>query len=209
MVRYTLSQIQKLKNKRPITCLTAYTSNIAKIVDEHVDVILIGDSLGITIYGMKNTQSVTLDMMKIHGKAVVRSTKKAFTMIDMPFHTYQNKKQALRNVKSLLNFTKCQSVKLEIDKTKVDIVSFLVKNNIKVISHIGIIPQKYKDFSKIKFVGRTTKEKEEVLDLAYRLEDAGSSMLLLECIAGKIAEKITKKLQMKKWKVFQEKKIIY
>ena len=96
MAHYTISQIQKLKNKRPITCLTAYTSNIAKIVDEHVDVILIGDSLGMTIYGMKNTQSVTLDMMKIHGKAVVRSTKKAFTMIDMPFHTYQNKKQALK-----------------------------------------------------------------------------------------------------------------
>ena len=167
MKRNSIKNIHQLKNKKPISCLTAYTSSIAKIVDQYVDVILIGDSVGSVLYGMKNTKSVTLDMMKCHGKAVMQSSKKAFTMIDMPYNTYQNKKQALFNTKNLLKYTKCQSVKLEIDKTKVSIVSHLIKNKIPVISHIGVLPQQLTDFSKIKIIGKTTKQKKEMLDLAY------------------------------------------
>ena len=196
MKRNTITQIQKLKNKQIITCLTAYSSDIAKIVDQHVDLILIGDSLGTVVYGMKNTQSVTLDMMKNHGRTVTRSSKKAFTVIDMPYNTYQNRRQALKNSINLINYTKCQSVKLETDKSKIDIVSYLVNNKIKVISHIGVIPQKFRNFNKIKYIGKTIKEKREMLDLACHLEDAGSSLIVLECIASELAKEITTKLSI-------------
>ena len=110
-MRNTIKKIQQLKNKRPISCLTAYSSSISKIVDEYVDIILVGDSLGNAVYGMKNTQSVTLDMMRNHGKAVFQSSKKALTIIDMPFNSYQNPKRALNNARNLLEYTKCQFCK--------------------------------------------------------------------------------------------------
>ena len=116
MKRNSLKKIQKLKNTEPISCLTAYTSSIAKIVDKYVDIILIGDSLGGAIYGHSNTRSVTLEMMMNHGRSVVQSTSRAFTVIDMPYGSYKNKKKALINARKLLNFTKCQSIKLEVNK---------------------------------------------------------------------------------------------
>jgi len=195
-MRNTIKKIQQLKNKRPISCLTAYSSSISKIVDEYVDIILVGDSLGNAVYGMKNTQSVTLDMMRNHGKAVFQSSKKALTIIDMPYNSYQNTKQALNNAKNLLKYTKCQLVKLEIDKKKVSIISHLVKNNIPVVSHIGVLPQQFSNFNKIKILGKTNKQKKEILDLAYQLENAGSSFLLLECIDKMLAKEITKNIKI-------------
>ena len=195
-MRYTIKKIQQLKNKRPISCLTAYSSSIAKIVDAYVDIILVGDSLGNAVYGMKNTQSVTLDMMRNHGKAVFQSSKKALTIIDMPYNTYQNPKRALNNAKNLLEYTKCQLVKLEIDNKMVSIISHLVKNNIPVVSHIGVLPQQFTNFNKIKILGKTNKQKKEILDLAYQLENAGSSFLLLECIDKELAKEITKNIKI-------------
>ena len=125
MKRKSIYFLQKLKNKKKIICLTAYTKSIAQIIDNHVDMILIGDSLGTVIYGMKNTQGVTLDMMMNHGKTVFNSSSKAFTIIDMPFNSYNNKKEALTNAKKLLKFSKCQSVKLETNLKTLDIVNHL------------------------------------------------------------------------------------
>lgn len=180
-----------MKNKRPIVCLTSYTKSITLAVDKHVDIILVGDSLGSTIYGMKNTRSVSLDMMKRHGKAVVNASKKSFTIIDMPYKSYLNKRSAYNNACNLLKFTGCQSVKLEINEKNVGIVSYLTKKRIKIISHIGVTPQDYKDFSKIRAVGRTEKEKNKLIDLALKLEEAGSALLLLECIVKDVAMEIT------------------
>lgn len=196
MRRNSIKTIQRLKNKRPISCLTAYTSSIAKIVDQNVDVILVGDSLGTVIYGFQNTRSVTLEMMKNHGRAVMQSSHKSFTIIDMPYKTYVNKKKALVNAKHLLQFTNCQSVKLETDKTTVPIVSHLVKNKILVVSHIGALPQHFKDFSKIRLIGKTTKQKKDMLGLAHQLEEAGSSLLVLECIERELAKEITESISI-------------
>jgi len=191
MKRLTITDIQRMKNKRPIVCLTSYTKSITLAVDKHVDIILVGDSLGSTIYGMKNTRSVSLDMMKRHGKAVVNASKKSFTIIDMPYKSYLNKRSAYNNACNLLKFTGCQSVKLEINEKNVGIVSYLTKKRIKIISHIGVTPQDYKDFSKIRAVGRTEKEKNNLIDLALKLEEAGSVLLLLECIVKDVAMEIT------------------
>ena len=196
MIRKSIKLIQNKKNKKKITCLTAYTASIAKIIDKYVDIILIGDSVGMAIYGMKNTQGVTLDIMKLHGKTVNKFSNKAFNIIDMPYGTYENKKAALKNAKELLDYTKCQSVKLETHKKDIEIVKHLVKNNIIVVSHIGVTPQKYKNFKKIKSVGKTTKEHDEIYNLAIELEYAGSSLIVLECMKTNLAKKITENISI-------------
>ena len=104
MNKKTIQTIQNQKNQKKITCLTAYTSSIARIVDNYVDITLIGDSLGSTIYGMKNTQHVTLEMMKEHGRAVAKNCKKSFTIVDMPYNTYNSNKKALLNIESMSTY---------------------------------------------------------------------------------------------------------
>ena len=196
MLRKTIKIIQNQKNLKKLTCLTAYTSSVSKVVDKYVDIILVGDSVGTVIYGMKNTQGVSLDMMMNHGKAVFNSSKRSFTIIDMPYLTYKNKREALINAKKILKFTKCQSVKLEANYNTIEIVKYLVKNRINVVSHIGVTPQKYKDFSKIKYVGKSLKDAKEIFNLAIELEKAGTSMIVLECMKEELAKKITKNLKI-------------
>lgn len=196
MIRKSIKYLQNKKNKKKIICLTAYTSSIAHIIDQYVDIILIGDSLGTVIYGMSNTQNVTLDMMLNHGKAVSKSSNNAFTIIDMPYNTYRTKKEALINAKKLLKYTNCQSVKLETDSKTIEIVKHLRKNKINVVSHIGVTPQSFKNFKNIRSVGKNNKEKKEILDLAVNLENAGSSLIVLECIKENLAEEITNKLKI-------------
>ena len=194
MPQLSLSDIQKFKNKKKIICLTAYTSSIAKIIDKYVDIILIGDSVGTAIYGMKNTRSVTLDMMKVHGRTVKNFSNKAYTIIDMPYGTYTNNQQALINACELLDYTKCQAVKLETDEKTIDIVTHLTRNKIKVVSHIGVNPQKYKNFDNIRFAGKDNKEKENIYLLAQKLQHANSSLIVLECMKADLAKKITNSL---------------
>lgn len=184
------------KGIQPITCLTAYSKPLAKILDGRIDLILIGDSVGTTLYGMKNTRSVNIDMMKNHGSSVVNNTKKSMTVIDMPYNTYNNKNQALKNAKDILAFTKADFIKIEADKNNIDIVEYLAKNKIKVVSHIGVTPQKYIDFSKIRSVGKKIKESQELFILAKKLEKAGSKLIVLECISSGTAKKITKTLSI-------------
>ena len=113
------------KRQEPISCLTAYSKPLANILDGNVDLILVGDSLGTTLYGMKNTRSVNLQMMKNHGKAVVSNAKKSMTIIDMPYKTYRNKKEALKNALDILNYTKADFIKIETDNKNIDIVKHL------------------------------------------------------------------------------------
>ncbi len=187
--------IQK-KNNIPITCLTAYSKPLAKILDGKVDLILVGDSVGTTIYGMKNTRSVNIEMMKNHAKAVVKNTKNSMTIVDLPYKTYRNKKEALKNANYILRNTNADFIKIETDLKNVDIVKYLTSNNIKVVSHIGVTPQKYFDFNKIKSVGKDNKGSEELISLAKMLEIAGSKMIVLECISSDTAKKITNALSI-------------
>ena len=194
MPKISYKKILLKKNKEPITCLTAYSKPLAKILDGNVDLVLVGDSLGTTLYGMKNTRSVNLEMMKNHGKAVVSNTKKSMTIIDMPYKTYRNKKEALKNALDILTYTKADFIKIETDNKNVAIVKFLTENKIKVISHIGITPQKFSDFSKIKSVGKNLNESNNLIQLAKKLEDAGSKLIVLECVEMSTAKEITKQL---------------
>ena len=181
---------------KPISCLTAYSPSIANILDGKIDLILVGDSLGSTLYGMKNTQSVTMDMMKNHGAAVNKLIKKSLKVLDMPYKTYENKIDAYKNAKILLNYCKPDLLKLEINKKKLFILKHLVKKKINVISHIGVTPQSYKNFNKIKILGKTSIEKNMLLNLAKESEKLGAKAILLECITAETAKIITENISI-------------
>ena len=187
--------IDRIYNK-PITCLTAYSGSVAKILDGNVDMILIGDSLGSTLYNMKNTQGVTLEMMKMHGKAVTTNVKKSITIIDMPYKSYTTKLKALKSAKELLNYSKANILKLEISKKSIPIIDYLSKKKFNVIAHIGVTPQSYSDFKKIKVVGRNEFESKKLLNLALDAERAGAKAILLECVIESLSKKITSALSI-------------
>ncbi len=181
---------------KPISCLTAYSPSIAKILDGKIDLILVGDSLGSTLYGMKNTQGVTIEMMKNHGAAVNKEIKRSLKVLDMPYKTYDNKIDAYKNAKLLLNHCKPDLLKIEISKKKLVVLKHLVDKKINVISHIGVTPQSYKNFNKIKVLGKTNKEKQKLLKLAKESETLGAKAVLLECITADTAKLITENISI-------------
>ena len=136
-----IEKIIKKKNKSKIICLTAYSKNIALILDKHCDLVLVGDSLGSVLYNYKSTKEVTLETMINHSKSVRLGVKKSIMIVDMPYNTYRNSREALKNVKLVMKKTKCDGVKLEGGKKIISIVKNLTKNKIPVMGHVGILPQ--------------------------------------------------------------------
>ena len=139
-----IKKIIDKKNKSKIVCLTAYSKNIAEIVDNHADIVLVGDSLGSVLYNYKTTRKVNLKMMIEHTKSVRMGVKKSLLVIDLPYNTYRNKSEALKNSKVAIKETKCDAVKVEGGERVQHIVSHLVKNKIPVLGHIGLTPQTVK-----------------------------------------------------------------
>ena len=177
------------KNKSKIVCLTAYSKNIAKIIDKHTDLILVGDSLGSVLYNFNSTRSVTLDMMIKHSKSARQGISNSLMIVDMPFNTYNNPTQALNNCKKIMKLTKCDGVKLEGGLKIIKTIKLLVKNKIPVMGHLGILPQSTK--GKFKSKGKSTKEKKEIIRDSKLLEEAGVFSIVLECVEKKLAKEIT------------------
>ena len=142
----TIKNILKKKGKEPITCLTAYSKSITEIIDKYCDIILVGDSVGMVLYGMKTTRGVKIETMMLHGKAVKSSAKKSLVVLDMPYKTYSNKFVAYKNARKIMKFTKCDAVKLEGGKKIVNIIKYLIKKGIPVMGHIGVLPQTSTNF---------------------------------------------------------------
>ena len=181
------------KNKTKVICLTAYSKNIATILDKHCDLVLVGDSLGSVLYEYKSTKEVTLDTMINHSKSVRLGVKKSLMVVDMPYNTYRNSKEALKNARLVMKKTNCDAVKLEGGKKIISIVKSLVKNNIPVMGHLGILPQTEKKFT---YKGKELIERNRILKDAKLLEDAGIFSVVLECIETKLAKKITEQLNI-------------
>lgn len=181
------------KNKSKIVCLTAYSKKIASILDNHCDLVLVGDSLGSVLYSYNSTKEVTLETMINHSKSVRLGVKKSIMIVDMPYNTYRNPREALRNAKLVMKETKCDGVKLEGGKKIIPIVKNLVKNNIPVMGHVGILPQTDKKFT---FKGKKQKESEKILNDVKLLEEAGVFSIVLECIETKLSKQITKKIKI-------------
>ena len=185
-----IKKIIKKKSKSKIICLTAYSKNIAEIIDNHADIVLVGDSLGSVLYNYDTTRKVTLNMMIEHTKSVRMGVKKSLLIIDLPYNTYRNKSEALKNSKKAIKETKCDAVKIEGGTRVKEIVRHLVKNKIPVLGHIGITPQTTK--GKFKSKGRSEVEKKKLIKDARALEDSGAFGIVLECVYSDISKIITK-----------------
>ena len=179
----------KKKNKSKIVSLTTYSMNVASIIDKYCDFVLVGDSLGSVLYNFSSTKKVTLDMMIEHSKSVRMGIKKSLMIVDMPYGTYRNPKEALKNAKKILSKTKCDAVKLEGGKKIYKIVKNLIKNNIQVMGHLGVLPQSAISF---KFKGKKTIERKNILRDSKLLEEAGVFSIVLECVESSLAKEITK-----------------
>ena len=192
-----LSKIKKIikkKNKSKIVCLTAYSKNISEIIDNHTDIVLVGDSLGSVLYNYSTTRKVSLKMMIEHTKSVKAGVKRSLLVIDLPYNTYRNKSEALRNSKKAIKETKCDAVKIEGGTKVSNIVSHLVKNKVPVLGHIGITPQTVK--GKFRSKGRTDKEKKKLISDAQALEKSGAFGIVLECVYADISKKITRLIKI-------------
>ena len=189
-----IKKIIKKKSKSKIICLTAYSKNIAEIIDNHADIVLVGDSLGSVLYNYDTTRKVTLKMMVEHTKSVRMGVKKSLLVIDLPYNTYRNKSEALKNSKKVIKETKCDAVKIEGGVKVKEIVRHLVKNKIPVLGHIGVTPQTVK--GKFKSKGKTELEKKQLIKDAVSLEQNGAFGIVLECVYTDIAKKITNQIKI-------------
>tara|TARA_B100001996_G_scaffold350079_1_gene309214 strand:+ start:131 stop:913 length:783 start_codon:yes stop_codon:yes gene_type:complete len=188
-----IEKILRKKGKTPICCLTAYSKNMAAILDKHCDIILVGDSLGMVLYGMKSTKEINIDTMILHAKAVKKNSKKSIVVFDMPYKTYTNKILAYKNALMVIKKTKCDAIKLEGGKKIAKIVKHLVKKGIPVMGHIGLLPQHSK---KYKVQGKKLIQKKEILNDAKELSESGVFAIVIECVLENLAKKITNEISV-------------
>ena len=193
MQKLTIKKILNKKNKIPIVCLTAYTKAIAQIVDKYCDIILVGDSLGMVLYGMKTTKEVKIETMILHCKVVKKFAKKSLVVFDMPYKTYENKFTAYKNASRVINLTKCDAVKLEGGKKIVNIIKYLTKKGIPVMGHVGLLPQTSTDF---KVKGKNFFQRKQIYEDATAISNSGVFAIVLECVVENLAKKITKNVSV-------------
>ncbi|WP_140985309.1 3-methyl-2-oxobutanoate hydroxymethyltransferase [Asticcacaulis tiandongensis] len=190
--RLTAPEIRARKGKTPLVCLTAYTTPVAEILDEACDILLVGDSLGMVVHGLPSTIGVTMEMMILHGQAVMRGAKKAFVVIDMPFGSYESSpEQAFQNAVRLLKETGAQAVKVESGPTVHETIAYLTQRGIPVMGHVGLRPQAVNVDGGFKAKGRTAKERDIALQEARDSAQAGAFAIVVEGVAADLAGIIT------------------
>ena len=186
-----IKNILKKKNKTKIVSLTAYSKNIAKILDNYCDIILVGDSMANVLYGLKDTHEINLDTIIKHTLSVKKGVKKSLLVVDMPKGSYSNKNLAKKNAKLIMKLTKCDAVKLESNSKNFDIIKELVSSKIPVMGHIGFTPQFKKKF---KIEGKSISSAKKLLNEAKLIEKAGAFSIVLECLAPNASALITKNI---------------
>ena len=187
-MKNTLSRLYK---KDKLTMITAYDALFAKIFDDIVDIILVGDSLNMSFFGESDTLSATLEQMIYHTKAVCNGAKKAYIVTDMPFGTYNTPQKALESAIKIYKETKADAVKLEGGAEKADTIKLLTDNAIAVVGHIGLMPQFSRSEGGYKVKGKDEFEKEKLLNDAKAIEEAGAVMLVIEGVKEEVAKEIT------------------
>ena len=190
--RFAAPDIAARKGQTPVVCLTAYTAPMAEILDEHCDLLLVGDSLGMVVHGLPNTVGVTLEMMILHGQAVMRGSKHAMVVVDMPFGSYEGAPEtAYDNAARLMKETGAQAVKVESGETIVHNIEYLVKRGIPVMGHVGLRPQAVLVDGGFKAKGREAHERARILDEARSTAAAGVFAIVVEGVAEGLAREIT------------------
>ena len=193
MQKITIKKILKRKNKSPITCLTAYSKNIAQILDKYCDIVLVGDSLGMVLHGFKTTREVKIENMILYAKTVKKFVKKSLVVVDMPYKTYTNKSNAYKNAKKIIKLSKCDAVKLEGGKRVAKTIKYLVDRGIHVMGHIGLLPQSSINF---KIKGKNLVQRKKILEDAVAISKSGVFAIVVECVVEDLAKKITKKISV-------------
>ncbi len=191
--RLTAPDIRARKGGTPIVSLTAYHAHTAAIVDKYADFMLVGDSLGMVMHGMDSTIGVPLDLMIMHGRAVVRGSKQALVVVDMPFGTYEESPaEAFRNAAKIMKETACGAVKLEGGKRMAETIRFLSERGIPVMAHIGLTPQAINTMGGFKTQGRDPSHWPLIKDDARQVAEAGAFAVVLEGIVEPLAAEITR-----------------
>jgi len=190
--RTTAPQITARKGGEPIVCLTAYDAPTAAILDEHCDLILVGDSVGMVVHGLTTTVGVTLDMMILHGQAVMRGSHKALVVVDLPFGSYEDSPlTAFKNASRVMMETGCQAVKIESGSYAAETISYLVERGIPVMSHVGLRPQSMNVLGGFRARGRTKEVADEIIENAIAADKAGSFAVVVEGVSAALAQKVT------------------
>ena len=190
--RVTVPELRDRKGGEPIVALTAYTAPQAKILDPHVDVLLVGDSLGMVVYGLDSTLGVTLDMMIAHGAAVRRGSERACVIVDMPFASYQESPaQAYRNAARVMAETGCAGIKLEGGVEMAPTVEFLVRRSIPVMGHVGLMPQSVHAYGGFKVQGRAEDDGRAIVEDARAVAEAGAFSMVVEGVIEPVGGEIT------------------
>ncbi|CAO3352383.1 3-methyl-2-oxobutanoate hydroxymethyltransferase [Azospirillum palustre] len=193
--RHSVPALRARKGGEPIVCLTAYTAPVARLLDPHVDILLVGDSLGMVVYGLDSTLPVTLDMMIAHGAAVVRASERACVVVDLPFGSYQESKEAaFRASARVMAETGAQAVKLEGGIEMAETVAFLTARGIPVMGHVGLTPQSVNTLGGYKAVGRDAEAAERIVADARAISEAGAFTLVIEGTMEALARRITEEV---------------
>jgi 3-methyl-2-oxobutanoate hydroxymethyltransferase len=195
MKRVTAPDITARKGGQPIVSLTAYHAHTAKIIDPYVDFLLVGDSLGMVMHGYETTLPVPLDLMIMHGAAVVRGSSRSLVVVDMPFGSYEESPAvAFRNAARVIKETGCGAVKLEGGRRIADTIAYLTQRGIPVMAHIGLTPQSVNVMGGFKTQGRRRSEWQAIEDDAAAIAEAGAFSVVLEGMAELLAARITKQI---------------
>ncbi len=195
--RLGVPDLRARKGGAPIVSLTAYTATMARLLDPHCDMLLVGDSLGMVVYGLPTTLPVTLEMMIAHGAAVVRGSRHACILVDLPFGAYQESpEQAFRSAARILQETGAAAVKLEGGEAMAPTVRFLVERGVPVCGHVGLMPQAVNVAGGFRATGRTDEDAARVRADAHAIADAGAFCIVLEGTVEPIAAAITREMRV-------------
>src|SRR5712675_1510579 len=190
--RLSVTQIQGRKGGDKLVCLTAYTASVARLVDDEVDLLLVGDSLAMTVYGFESTLPIGLDTMIAHGAAVVRSTEHALVVIDLPFGSYQaSPADAFRAAARVMAETGCAAVKLEGGEEMAETVAFLTRRGIPVMGHVGLTPQAVNALGGYRSRGHRAAERDKIMHDGIAIAEAGAFSLVIEGVAESLARELT------------------
>ena len=190
--RATAPDIAARKGGKPIVCLTAYSAPMAELLDEHCDLLLVGDSVGMVVHGLANTVGVTLEMMILHGQAVMRGSRSAMVVVDMPFGSYEGAAEmAYANATRVMKETGASAVKVEAGPAVVENIAYLVARGIPVMGHVGLRPQAVMIDGGFKAKGRADGERQAILDTARATAAAGAFAIVVEGVAEGLAREIT------------------
>jgi 3-methyl-2-oxobutanoate hydroxymethyltransferase len=189
--KLTLNDILRMKSKEKIVVITAYDALFASLIEESADIILVGDSLNMSFAGEEDTLSATLNQMIYHTKAVCKGAPDALIVTDMPFGTYNNEDEALRNATKVYQQTKAAAIKIEGGQERAHIIEHLTKNSIAVVGHIGLMPQFVRSEGGYKVRGKTQEDIEQLIADAIAIEKAGAFCIVIEGVVSEAAKAIS------------------